>query len=293
PIKDTELFFAQPFVHDESYIVAHNACGGERDLGRAARAHVGRSQDDLRALRNWHLLEPMPQCGCLLLAECRERYVHVALHVKFDDLCAARFRLVARHVRRALSVPHDPQHVRPFLLTTHLSHLTHLVIALGRRVAERGQQRRREHGFTVLAFGAARADATGRGQQLMHERTQVCAQLWKERVKLDRYERLRRDDQLRVAALTSCDDLSGRALNLYGRDRQRIADAEPSVLGAMLALEDGVAWTASSHQSGTDVCDHDAILHQLRTQTFGQTRERKLARAVRHKVRDTNTAADG
>src|SRR5262249_49483432 len=60
----------------------------------------------------------------------------------------------------------------------------------------------------------------------------------------------------------------------------------------MLPFEQRVPGTARAHQAWADGGDLDALVSQLGPQTFGQSDERELARAVGNEMRHADLAAD-
>src|SRR5438105_13195500 len=81
------------------------------------------------------------------------------------------------------------------------------------------------------------------------------------------------------------DNLASRTLGVHREQRKRVADAKPSILFFILALEDSVARTAGAHQSGHDSGDANAVLRYLGVQAFRQSDERELARIVGKQMR--------
>src|SRR5205085_4146355 len=75
--------------------------------------------------------------------------------------------------------------------------------------------------------------------------------------------------------------------------RQRIADGEPGVLGAVLALELAVPRAAGAHQPRAHGRYHNAAAGQLRAQALREAGHGKLADAVGQQVRHADLAADG
>src|ERR1043166_7160873 len=171
--------------------------------------------------------------------------------------------------------------------------LWNLVIALRGPVAQRRQDGGRERGLALLAFGLPAAYAAGAWEQAVGEGEQVGGRFGEERAELDGDDGQRRDDQLRLAALARGDDLARGALGPNRSHRQRVAEGEPCVLGAVTALEGRVARAARPHQSGADGRDDDVLLREFGAQAVGESGERELAGAVGDEVRHADLAADG
>ena len=110
-VKDAKFFFAQALVGLHGVRTAHAVQHDARSIGRP---HVGRVQYDVGALIGRHVREPACQRFGLLHAQVGERGVDIAV-LDVNDVVLRCFRRIARDVARALSMPHQPDLLRPLL----------------------------------------------------------------------------------------------------------------------------------------------------------------------------------
>src|SRR6185436_12514392 len=102
----------------------------------------------------------------------------------------------------------------------------------------------------------------------------------------------KRDDQFSTSIFARGDNLSGSTIGTDREARHCIAQREPCVLVAMLALELRIPWTAGAHESRINRGDVHVISGEFLPHAFRPSRERELSSAVWEKVGNGNLAAD-
>jgi len=112
PVQDAELLFAEPLIRDHA---RRRRVHDARDDARGfQRPQIRRREHHRRAFGGGLRCKPVGQRTRLLLAQRRERNVHVPRR-EVDEMVAGRFCRVTGDVACALAVPHQPHRVRPFL----------------------------------------------------------------------------------------------------------------------------------------------------------------------------------
>ena len=115
PVEQAKLLLPQAFVDLAIEQPGPQLTGLGDVLGRLARAQVGGNQQDIRLFIGRQVAEPVAQRRRLLDAQRAQGHVHVA-RADVDALGLCCLRDVVGDVAGTLSMPDDPQILRPFLL---------------------------------------------------------------------------------------------------------------------------------------------------------------------------------
>jgi hypothetical protein len=145
-----------------------------------------------------------------------------------------------------------------------------LVLASNGLVCRPRQDRWRPGRFTVTTARRVRPATIGAGQKPVHEAQQTDRGSGEGGVKRHRHARRQGEHEAGIAARACAGDASSGAGDLHRKTGDRVGNAEPRILGSMLALEERVARAAGAHQPRVDRGDRDAGGTDFGSQSLGK-----------------------